>query len=124
MMVIIVWNPPEFYRIVAPPKGMKFNADYYITHIVDPLAEWRLSQVGGSDRRLHVHADNARPHTAKKVIEFFAGNAEKELRTRRIHDATYHWVPIIIFRQWFAGWFLGPAVILCSKHSILCIVAK
>jgi hypothetical protein len=66
-----------FYRILALPKGMKLNADYYISHVLDPLAEWRRSQVGGSDRRLHVHADNARPHIAKKVTEFLAGNGMK-----------------------------------------------
>jgi hypothetical protein len=46
MMGTIVWNPTEFYRIVALPEGMKFNADYYISYIFDPLAEWRRSQVG------------------------------------------------------------------------------
>jgi hypothetical protein len=76
-MVATVWNLTGFYRIVALPKGMKFNADYYISHILGPLAEWRRSQVGGSDRRLYVHADNARPHTAKKVTEFLAGNGMK-----------------------------------------------
>jgi hypothetical protein len=43
-MVTIVWNPPGFYRIVAFPKGMKFNADCYVSHILDPLAEWHRSQ--------------------------------------------------------------------------------
>jgi hypothetical protein len=56
---------------------MKSNADYCISHILDPLAEWRSSQVGGSDRRSHVHADNARSHTAKKVTEFLARNGMK-----------------------------------------------
>jgi hypothetical protein len=50
MMVTIVSNPTGSYRIVALPKGMKFNADYYISDILDPLAGWRRSQVGGSDR--------------------------------------------------------------------------
>jgi hypothetical protein len=26
---------------------------------------------------LHIHADNARPHTANKITEFFAGNSMK-----------------------------------------------
>jgi hypothetical protein len=46
MMVTIVWNPTRFCRIVALPKGMKFNADHYIPQILDPLAEWQSSQVG------------------------------------------------------------------------------
>jgi hypothetical protein len=45
-MVTIVWNPPGFCRIVALPKGLKFNAAYYISQILDPLAERRRSQVG------------------------------------------------------------------------------
>jgi hypothetical protein len=49
MMVTIVWNRTGFYRIVALPKGMKFSADYYISHIFDPLAEWRRGQVRGSE---------------------------------------------------------------------------
>jgi histone-lysine N-methyltransferase SETMAR len=77
MKVTIVWNPTRFYRIVALHKGIKFNADYYISHILDPLAEWRGSQVGVSDRRLHVHADNARSHTAKEITEFLTGNGMK-----------------------------------------------
>jgi hypothetical protein len=64
--VIIVWNPTGFSRIVALPKGMKFNVDYYISHILDPLAELQSSQVGGLDGRLRVHAGNTRPGTAKE----------------------------------------------------------
>jgi hypothetical protein len=45
MMVRIVWNPTRFSWTVAHPKGMKSNADYYIFHILDPLAEWQRSQV-------------------------------------------------------------------------------
>jgi hypothetical protein len=73
-MVTLVWNSPGFYRIVALPKGVKFNADYYTSHILDPLGDWQRRQVGGSDRRLHVHKDNARLHTAKTVAEFLTGN--------------------------------------------------
>jgi hypothetical protein len=45
-MVTIVWSSTGFYRIVALPKGVEFKADYYISHILDPLTEWRRSQVG------------------------------------------------------------------------------
>jgi hypothetical protein len=39
MMVTIVWNPKVFYRITAFPKGMKFNADDFISHLLDPFSE-------------------------------------------------------------------------------------
>jgi transposase len=77
MVVTIVWNPTRFSRIIALPKGMKFNADYCISHRLNPLSEWQRSQIRRSDRRLHVHEENARPHTAKKVTEFLAGNRMK-----------------------------------------------
>jgi hypothetical protein len=77
MMVAIIWNHTGFEQIVALPKGMKFNTDDYISHILDPLAEWRRSQVGDSDRRLHVPVDNPRSHAVKKATEFLAGNGMK-----------------------------------------------
>jgi hypothetical protein len=77
MQVTIVWNPTELYRIAALHQGMKFNADYYISHILDPLAGWRRSQIGDSDRRAYIHPDSAPPHTAKKVTEFLARNGMK-----------------------------------------------
>jgi histone-lysine N-methyltransferase SETMAR len=79
MTMTIVWNPPGFDRIVALPGGTKFNVDYYISHLLDSLAEWKRSQAGDSDRILHVHEDNARPHTARKVTEFLAGNGMKRV---------------------------------------------
>jgi hypothetical protein len=78
MMVTIFWNSTGFYRIGALLKGMKFNADYYSSHILDPFAQRQRSQLGGSDRPLHVHTDNARRHTAKMVTEFLAGNGMKK----------------------------------------------
>jgi hypothetical protein len=84
-MAIIVWNSAGFYRIVAFPKRMKFNADCCISHVINPLAEWGRSQVRGSDRRLHVHAANAPSQVAKKVTKFLAGNGMKRNPTRRIH---------------------------------------
>jgi hypothetical protein len=53
---------------------MKFNAAYYICEILILLVQSRVTQVRATDRRLIVHADNARPHTAKKVINFCDNN--------------------------------------------------
>jgi hypothetical protein len=46
-------------------KGRKFNAGYYIAEILEPLPQWRSIEAAGNQRKLLVHADNARPHTAK-----------------------------------------------------------
>jgi hypothetical protein len=35
-----------------------------------PLVEWRKTQVGGTDRKSLIHADNAHSHPAKKCLDF------------------------------------------------------
>jgi transposase len=74
MMITIVWSPVGFIRIAALPKGGKFNSDYYISDVLKPLVLWRAIQPGDNRQRLFVHADNARPHTSKKVKDFFDNN--------------------------------------------------
>jgi hypothetical protein len=76
-MVTIVWNPRGFYLIKVPEKGRKFNAGYYIAEILDPLSQWRSIETAGNKRKLLVHADNPRPHTAKLSTHYFNGNRMK-----------------------------------------------
>jgi hypothetical protein len=45
-----------------------------VTDILVPLLEWRKTQLGGSDRKLIVHADNERPHTVRVTLEFLKQN--------------------------------------------------
>jgi hypothetical protein len=70
VMLTIVWNPGGFHLVNILPKGFKFNASYYVTHILDPLSKWRRTQVGRTNRKLIVHADNASPHMAKMTSPF------------------------------------------------------
>jgi hypothetical protein len=55
----------------------KFNAMHYVIEILSPLSEWRAVDAPESDRKLIVHADNARPHTARPSVEFFEDNRIK-----------------------------------------------
>jgi hypothetical protein len=41
------------------------------------VLEWRETQVSGGDRKLIVHADNARPHPARVTLEFMKQNGTK-----------------------------------------------
>jgi histone-lysine N-methyltransferase SETMAR len=66
MMVTIVWNPQGFHLVDALPKGQKFNANYYIDRILQPFLENRST---GRGPGLIIHADNARPHTARKTFK-------------------------------------------------------
>jgi histone-lysine N-methyltransferase SETMAR len=49
--------------------------NYYVTQILDLLSKWRRTQVGRTNRKLIVHADNARPHTAKMTSQFMGQNS-------------------------------------------------
>jgi transposase len=42
-----------------------------------PLLEWPKTQIDGSDRKLIVHADDARLHTARVTLEFLKQNGMK-----------------------------------------------
>jgi hypothetical protein len=57
-----------------------FDLVYYALQILDPLSVWRGTQIGRTNRKLIVHADNARPHTAKVTLDFMERNAMKKAR--------------------------------------------
>jgi hypothetical protein len=63
MILIIMWNRTGFHDINVLDRGCKFNVPHCRTEGVSLLAEWRKTQVGTSNRKLTVHADNARLHT-------------------------------------------------------------
>jgi histone-lysine N-methyltransferase SETMAR len=71
LMVTIVWNPQGFHLVDAFPKGQKFNASYYIDRILQSLLESRST---GRGPGLIIHADNARPHIARKTFKFCREN--------------------------------------------------
>jgi hypothetical protein len=60
-----VWNPSGCHLIDALAKGRKFKAAYYVTEMPSPLSQWRSAGAKGDKRKLIMHADNARPHTAQ-----------------------------------------------------------
>jgi hypothetical protein len=61
-MLTIVWNSRGLRLIKALEKGRKFNTGYHIAEIFEPLSQWRAIEAAGNERKLLVHADNARPH--------------------------------------------------------------
>jgi transposase len=70
-MVTIAWNPLGFPLIVTLPNGCIFNADYYRDNILAALAQLHPENDG---RKLVIHADNARAHTAQKCRTFGGAN--------------------------------------------------
>jgi histone-lysine N-methyltransferase SETMAR len=71
MMIIIFWNPQGFHFVDALPKGQKVKPNYYIDRILQSLLESRST---GRGPDLIIHADNARPHTIRKIFEFCQEN--------------------------------------------------
>jgi hypothetical protein len=61
MIVTSVWNSQGFHLVEALPKGQKFNANYYVDRMLQPLFEGRST---GRGTGLIIHADNAAPHAA------------------------------------------------------------
>jgi hypothetical protein len=76
-MLTIVWNPRGFHLIKVLEIGRKFNAGYYIAEILEPLSQWRSLEAASNERKLLMHADNARRHTAKLSIQYFNENRMK-----------------------------------------------
>jgi hypothetical protein len=79
VMLTIVWNPRGFHLINVLPKGFKFNMSFYVTQILGPISDWRRTQVGRTNRKLWVHANNARPHTATVTLKFMQQNAMRRV---------------------------------------------
>jgi hypothetical protein len=76
-MLTIVWNPRGFHSIKILEKGRKFTAGYHIIEISELLSQWRSIEAAGNERKLLVHADNARSHTAKLSTQYFNENRMK-----------------------------------------------
>jgi hypothetical protein len=77
LMLTIVWNPRAFHLIDVLAKGRKFNATYYVTEILSVISEWRSTDAKGDERKLIICGDNARPHTAQLLPQFFEQNRMK-----------------------------------------------
>jgi hypothetical protein len=76
-MLTIVWNPRGLHLIKVLEKGRKFKARYYIAETVESLFQWRSIGAAGNERKLLLHADNVRPHTARLLTQYFNENRMK-----------------------------------------------
>jgi hypothetical protein len=81
LMITVAWNPSGFQVVAALPMGTKFNAGFYTTEILQRIKDWRGNHGVRRVRRLVVHADNARPHTANLLMSFMEDN----MMTKALH---------------------------------------
>lgn len=71
-MLTIFWNPEGFPLIDVLPEGTKFTAGYFIDKILSRILELYSPLIENNHRKITLHFDNARPHTARKVNDFMA----------------------------------------------------
>lgn len=69
-MLTVAWSPAGNWHVDVLPKGHKFDAAYYVSDILQPLLLTHFRRDESSPRHLVVHADNARPHTAKFTLQY------------------------------------------------------
>jgi hypothetical protein len=73
-MSTVTRNHSGFHVVTALAKGLKCNAGYYTTEILERIKNWWKEQGASSTRELIVHADNVRPHTAELRMDFMDAN--------------------------------------------------
>jgi hypothetical protein len=73
-MSTVARNHSGFHVVTAVAKGLKCNAGYYATEILERVKNWWKEQRAGSTRKLIVHADSARPHMTKLSMDFMDAN--------------------------------------------------
>jgi hypothetical protein len=86
-MVTIAWNPLRFHLLDVLPKGNTFHAKYYRVNILTGLLPLH-PQV--DERRLAIHADNARPDTARNSELCAKKIGSASSYTHRIHLISHH----------------------------------
>ena len=69
-MLTIFWYPNGFALVKVLPEGERFTAEYFMNDILQELYEKTIEIPNRGYRKVTLHYDNARPHTARKVTQF------------------------------------------------------
>jgi hypothetical protein len=70
-MLAVVYNPHGFHLVSLLPKGQKWTSQYSIDYIIPEICALRNAR---DRRKLVLHADNARPHVARRVKQDLEDN--------------------------------------------------
>ena len=76
-MVTIFWNLQGFHLVDILDDGLTFTADYFINNILQKIDEAYKGFPERAKRRITLHFDNVRPHTARKVKEYMSSHRMK-----------------------------------------------
>ena len=69
-MLTVFWNPEGFLVVDLLPEGMHFNSEYFINNILEKIFQIIAERRAECHRKVTLHFDNARPHTARKVTQY------------------------------------------------------
>jgi len=69
-MLTVFWNTEGFIIIDLLPEGLKFNSEYFINNILERIYQMTSDLCLKSRHKITLHFDNARVHTARKVIQY------------------------------------------------------
>lgn len=72
IMLTIIWGVYDFYIVDFMPEGRRFNTDYLIKAILEPLSKkrneiWNRS----SKRKIWLHLDNCRVHNSNRALNSY-----------------------------------------------------
>ena len=77
-MLTIFWNVNGFPIVKVLPDNEKFTAEYFMNEILEELYKETKQIQSRGYRKVVVHYDNARPHTARKVIRYLEEHLMKK----------------------------------------------
>jgi hypothetical protein len=101
MILTVVWDPHGLHLIDFLRKSSKLNAGHYLSHILSPLLEIFAPYQDGPRRHVLIHADNARLHRDKTVIQFLDHNSR-----RHVPHPLYS-PDLVLSDFWLFGYFKG-----------------
>ena len=73
-MLTVFWSVNSFKVVELLINNEKFNSEYFTSVILEKLKEKSSLDQRKGERKLTVHYDNARPHTARKVFCYLVEN--------------------------------------------------
>jgi hypothetical protein len=75
-MLAVIWRVDRFHVAVMMPPEVRFKAEYFLTHITDPLVAKAFSERRKCHAlRLSIHLDNCRVHSSNASKQFFDENS-------------------------------------------------
>jgi len=82
MMLTVFWNPEGFLVVDVLPHGQKFNSEYFINNILQPIYRSLSSRAKELGKTITLYFANARVHSSRKVQEYMhSHNMKKAAQT-------------------------------------------